>query len=357
MHDCTENKTIFGGSGYFWDSMWQSPVHENGVRMTKVCKWEKTFVIQRLRKNIQRFSVLVRLFLTHFPTNSFQPFQFSRRKPAAGAGTPPRKSRGSEGVGWKMSKKQSNWYWKLLYAFSKPLYDEGFPYWQTLVIRMTSFEAHFHGPDSDSIPHIVGGMWGWSYHHLYTILSVNAGHVALIRLRAPLSFSLWVCWFHAVVPVLVLHSYASRYCIPASHSIVRYCILASHLRYCIPASEAIVEYQVTNLSRWRFLHCAVSRHGQDCSIRLASYFLTILQTMSAVAVTMIRFYMHHACVLIHAQAHKGNARWTRASQEPAVEAMSRACCWGCLNSQHPLVSTPASPYKTKCGGGDFVADR
>jgi len=64
---------------------------------------------------------------THFPTYSFQPSRFSRRNPAASAGTSPRKSRGSEGVGWKMSKKQSNWYWKPLYVFSKPLYDEGFP--------------------------------------------------------------------------------------------------------------------------------------------------------------------------------------------------------------------------------------
>jgi len=116
----------------FWseERLWQSLVHlvhENGVWMTNVCQWGKTFVLQRFRKNIQRFSVPVRLFFTHFSTYFFRPSQFSRRNPTAGAGTPPRKSRGSEGVGWKMSGKQSNWYWKPLYVFSKPLYDEGFP--------------------------------------------------------------------------------------------------------------------------------------------------------------------------------------------------------------------------------------
>jgi len=36
--------------------------------MTKVCQWGNTLVIQRFRKNIQRVSVPVRSFFTHFPT-------------------------------------------------------------------------------------------------------------------------------------------------------------------------------------------------------------------------------------------------------------------------------------------------
>jgi len=65
---------------------WQSPVHENGVRMTKVCQWGKTFVIQGFRKNIQRVLVPVRPFFTHFPNNSFRPSGFCRRVPASVAG-------------------------------------------------------------------------------------------------------------------------------------------------------------------------------------------------------------------------------------------------------------------------------
>ena len=55
-------------------------------------------------------------------------FAFEKRRGSSTSGRfPLRKSRGSGGVGWKMSKKQTNWYWKPLYVFSKPLYDEGFP--------------------------------------------------------------------------------------------------------------------------------------------------------------------------------------------------------------------------------------
>ena len=57
----------------------------------------------------------------------FRPSRFSRRASGTSGGVPPRKSKGLEGVGWEMSKKQSNSYWKHVYVFSKPLYDEGFP--------------------------------------------------------------------------------------------------------------------------------------------------------------------------------------------------------------------------------------
>jgi len=104
----------------------QSPVHENGFWMTKVCRWGEISVTQRFRKNMQMFSVPVRLFLLIFHPTSSDPLDFSAetrrwcRNPAEKI----------ERVGrsrLEMIKKLSNLYWKPLYFFSKPLYDEGFP--------------------------------------------------------------------------------------------------------------------------------------------------------------------------------------------------------------------------------------